>query len=237
MTETAADHDRPPLPLSRVGWSISAAVFAFGLWGYLSAAGAFGDHASIVAFLASTGAGYLFLAAISGIAQAGAAYGAQAIRRARGFDLDASKVLASIMVAAGATITGWSMHNALERTGMLADGGLAALSWEVALGIPVFEFAVWWVDESLRSKAAALQEAAFQRERAERIAARSPPPADVIGIDPDRIDYGAFPNEALLRVQSIGYAIGKRAADEFRSRRQSRDGNSESTKTISRVAY
>lgn len=158
----SADHERAPLPLGAVGWGITLTMFAFGFWGYLMRSGMLSTPPAVD----ETSAGWIVLAVLSGVMQFGAAMGAKALRRSKSFDLDASKILSGVLVAGGATVTGCAVHNALQVTGM--DPVSAIL---IAAGVPVCEFAVWWVDESLVSEAetrkASAQDEDLERSRAE----------------------------------------------------------------------
>jgi len=170
------DHDREPLPLFAIGVLITLAVFMFGAWGYFTKGEVFsGGEAA---------AGYVLAAVLGGIMQGGAAYGAKALRRSKNFKLDASKILSGAMVATGAIFTGYTVHNAFEVTGMLEGGEAAAMAWLVSFGVPVFEFSVWWVDESLKSEAQALR-AEDEDKRLEET--RGVLWSDVTALDPETL--------------------------------------------------
>lgn len=216
MTDTA-DHERPALPLGAVGWTTSAAVFVFSAWGYLTRAEAFAPDLSAGDFLRSTGAGFVLLAALGGIAQFGAAIGAQAIRRAKTFRLTSSFWLSVAMVVGGGLFTAYSVHNAFDATGMLAPGGaVAALAWFVSIGVVVFELGAQWVDESLRSEAHARRNA--DDEKRLRAARGERDAGGPLGVSIEQIDFRAMTDDALALVCSQGFSIAKRARDEMNAR-------------------
>lgn len=204
MTDATADHERDPLPLGLIGWGVTLTMFGFGCWGYLTRAGAFSDDMS------AQSAGWIVLAALSGIMQAAAAIGAKALRRSKNFNLSASKVLSGVLVLCGAVVTGCAVHNALEITGM--DPLSSAL---IAIGVPVCEFSLWWVDESLASETAARRSAADAQSLQE---ARARDRGDTT--DPDEIEYVALTDSALDALISSSTGIKRRAETE-RGRRRS----------------
>lgn len=208
MTLTA-DHEREPLPLRGIGWAISGSVFVFGAWGYLTRAGVF-EASDAAAFLRSTGAGFLLLAALGGVMQYAAATGARAIRRSQSFDLDASRKLSIGLVVAGGAFTAYTLHNAFETTGMLTGTlALAVIAWLVSIGTAFCEIATWWVDESLRSEADARRAAAWQ---AERDALRGAPPSPAL--DLETLDVAAMTDDAIAAGISSAASIKKRLENE-----------------------
>lgn len=168
----SVDQDRDPLPLALVGWAISLAIFFFGAYGYVTNGLESGQLP-----------GFILATALGGIMQAGAAVGAKAIRRSKNFELDASKILSGVMVATGALFTGYTVHNAFDATGMLDGGDAAAIAWLISYGVPIFEFSVWWVDESLESEASAIRAKEIQEDTAPRALLWTDAPAlDVEGL-------------------------------------------------------
>ncbi len=212
-----ADHERDPLPLSLIGWGVTLTMFVFGAWGYSMRAGLF-DGETIGAALTPASAGWFVLAALSGIMQAGAAFGAKALRRSRNFKLDASKILSGVLVGGGATVTGIAIHNALEVAGM---GPVEAFL--IALGVPVCEFAVWWVDESLVSEATA-RRAADEEQRRQDAIERSKPREAPSPLDAASFDFASASDEAIERAISAAASIKKLGENE-RARRRTQKVN------------
>lgn len=132
-------HEREPLPLGLAGWFLSAGVFGFGAWGYLSN---------------GFSAGPAFLIALAVIMQVVGALGVRSIKRSKELDLEGSRRASIGLACAGGAFNAYTLHHAFEQTGMFVGSfETAALAWLVSFGVAFCDLASWWIDESLRSEA------------------------------------------------------------------------------------
>lgn len=186
-----ADHERENLPLLPLAIGTSASVFAFSAWGWMARV-EIEAGASLTDVLQSQGAGYALAAVLSLASQIGQGLGLAALRRAPGLGLtekDAALWAIRALVICGAGFSAWSVHNALEMTGLVNSGDLyvKAFAFLISAGVPIFEGSTWYADEALKSAARARRNEAD----AQALKNAKPPPVswfDVLRLEPAGVD-------------------------------------------------